>query len=84
LNTHEARIQVFDPNRRSGNGKVSEDWMSIGNTSGGERGRKSSDLSGTEELLNCVPKRSRRKDFHIIFIRPGPLSTIGDRLGEGR
>jgi hypothetical protein len=60
LNNLEARIQVADPSRGSGNGKVSKERMSIGNTSGGERGRKPSDLSRTEQLLNCVPKHSRR------------------------
>jgi hypothetical protein len=47
LNNPEAIIQAFDPIRGSGDGKVSEERMSIGNMAGGEMGRKSSDLSGT-------------------------------------
>jgi hypothetical protein len=48
LNDPEARIQALDPSRGSGNGKVSQEGMSFGNTSGGEIGRKSRDLSGIE------------------------------------
>jgi hypothetical protein len=45
LDNPDVRIQAFDPSGGSGNGTVSEEIMSVGNTSGGERGRQSSDLS---------------------------------------
>jgi hypothetical protein len=57
LNNPTARIQAFDPSAGPRNGKKSEEWMLTGNASGRERGRKSSDLSGTDQLLHCVPKR---------------------------
>jgi hypothetical protein len=38
LSDSEGRMQAFDPSRECGNGKVSEERMSIGNTYGGERG----------------------------------------------